>query len=246
MKSLTLAAGYATRLYPLTQNFPKPLLEVAGKTILDRLIERIDDIEDVTEHIIITNATFYSHFKEWRKHSNYSKKITILNDGTTNNDNRLGAVKDILFAIEQLDINEDLLVLAGDNVVTFSFEDFISFAKEKGTSCITCHEEPSVAALQKTGVLEMEEGFKVISIHEKPINPPSNWAVPPFYLYKASSLPLIKIAIQQGCGYDAPGDLAAWLCAQTTMHAWPINGMRYDIGDLAAYEHAQKEFACQS
>ncbi|PTR00776.1 glucose-1-phosphate thymidylyltransferase [Mucilaginibacter yixingensis] len=243
MKSLILAAGYATRLYPLTQNFPKPLLEVGGKTILDRLIERIDGIDEITEHVIVTNATFYSHFQNWKEQANYTKKITVLNDGTTSNDNRLGAVKDILFTVEQLHINDDLLVVAGDNVVTFSFSDFVTYAKQKGTSCITCHEEPSIAALQKTGVLETDESFKVIAMHEKPANPPSHWAVPPFYLYKASDLPLIKTALEQGCGYDAPGNLAAWLCQQTTVYAWPINGIRYDIGDLAAYEHAQTVFA---
>lgn len=243
MKSLILAAGYATRLYPLTKNFPKPLLEVGGKTILDRLIERVDGIDDITEHIIVTNATFYNHFESWKAQANYAKKITVLNDGTTSNDNRLGAVKDILFTVEQLQINDDLLVLAGDNVVTFSFSDFAAYAKQKGTSCITCHNEPSIAALQKTGVLETDENFRVIAMHEKPSNPPSHWAVPPFYLYKATDLPLIKTALEQGCGYDAPGNLAAWLCQQTTVFAWPINGVRYDIGDMAAYEHAQTVFA---
>ena len=242
MKTLILAAGYATRLYPLTKNFPKPLLEVGGKTILDRLVEAVDGIESVDQHIVVTNATFYQHFEDWKAKSNYQKDIVILNDGTTSNDNRLGAVKDILFAIEQLEINEDLLVLAGDNVVTFSFEDFVRYAQEKHTSCISCHEEPSLAALQKTGVLEADENMRAIAMHEKPENPPSSWAVPPFYYYKRTDLPLIKTALDQGCGYDAPGNLAAWLCKQTEVYAWPINGKRYDIGDMAAYEHAQEAF----
>ncbi|GGH30678.1 nucleotidyltransferase family protein [Sphingobacterium alkalisoli] len=243
MKTIILAAGYATRLYPLTKNFPKPLLEVGGKTILDRLIESVDEINEVNQHVVITNATFYQHFTKWRAASNYSKEIVILNDGTTSNDNRLGAVKDILFAIEELQITEDVLVLAGDNVATFSFADFVTYAKEKGTSCITCHEEPSIAALQKTGVLETDDNFRVIAMHEKPGNPPSHWAVPPFYFYRGSDLPLIHRALDEGCGYDAPGNLAAWLCKQTDVYAWPLNGSRFDIGDLAAYENAQKEFS---
>ena len=242
MKTLILAAGYATRLYPLTKNFPKPLLEVGGTTILDRLIERLDDIESVDQHIVVTNATFHQHFEDWKAKSNYKKEIVILNDGTTSNDNRLGAVKDILFAIEQLAIQEDLLVLAGDNVVTFSFADFVKYAQEKGTSCISCHEEPSKAALQKTGVLEADEDMRARVLHEKPENPPSHWAVPPFYYYKSSDLPLIKTALDHGCGFDAPGNLAAWLCKETPVYAWPINGARYDIGDMAAYEHAQEVF----
>ncbi|GGH30699.1 nucleotidyltransferase family protein [Sphingobacterium alkalisoli] len=242
MKTIILAAGYATRLYPLTKNFPKPLLEVGGKTILDRLIESVDEIEEVDQHIVVTNATFYSHFEDWKAKSSYKKEIVILNDGTTSNDNRLGAVRDILFAIEALQITEDILVLAGDNVTTFSFGNFAAYAKEKGTSCITCHEEPSIAALQKTGVLETDDNFRVIAMHEKPENPPSHWAVPPFYFYRGSDLPLIHRALGEGCGYDAPGNLAAWLCKQTDVYAWPINGARFDIGDLAAYEKAQKEF----
>jgi len=242
MKTLILAAGYATRLYPLTKNFPKPLLEVGGKTILDRLVERVDGIESVNQHIVVTNATFHQHFEDWKAQSDYSKEIVVLNDGTTNNDNRLGAVKDILFAIEQLNIQEDLLVLAGDNVVTFSFADFVQYAQDKGTSCISCHKESSVLALQKTGVLEAGENMRAIAMHEKPENPPSHWAVPPFYYYKKEDLPLIQKAIDQGCGYDAPGNLAAWLCKKTEVYAWPINGERYDIGDMAAYEHAQEVF----
>lgn len=242
MKTIILAAGYATRLYPLTKNFPKPLLEVGGKTILDRLIESVDEIDEVNQHIVITNATFYEHFTKWRAASNYKKEIVILNDGTTGNDNRLGAVKDILFAIEQLNIEDDILVLAGDNVITFSFADFVEYVKIRDTSCITCHEEPSIAALQKTGVLETDDNFRVIAMHEKPEIPPSHWAVPPFYFYKRTDIPLIKTALEQGCGYDAPGNLAAWLCGQTKIYAWPLTGSRFDIGDLAAYENAQKEF----
>lgn len=242
MKSLVLAAGYATRLYPLTKNFPKPLLEVGGVTILDRLIQKIDQVPEITQHIIVTNETFSNHFNEWKDQSDYNKEIVILNDGTTSNDNRLGAVKDILFAIEQLAIDEDLLVLAGDNVLTFSLADFIAYAQEKQSSCITCHEEESLDALRKTGVLESNEDFEVLSIQEKPQNPPSHWAVPPFYYYHQKDLPFIKKAIEEGCDFDAPGNLAAWLCQKTKMYAWPINGKRYDVGDIKAYEYVQEVF----
>lgn len=242
MKSLILAAGYATRLYPLTKDFPKPLLDIGGKTILDRLIESVDQIDELTQHIIISNATFYNHFVKWEAQTNYKKEIVILNDGTTSNENRMGAVKDIIFAIEELKIDEDLLVLAGDNVVDFSFANFVTYAKTKGTSCITCHEEPSISALQKTGVLDADENFRVIAMHEKPSIPPSHWAVPPFYIYRQQDLDLIKTAIENGCDYDAPGNLAAWLCKQTLVHAWPLNGARYDIGDIDAYEQARVVF----
>lgn len=242
MKSLILAAGYATRMYPLTKNFPKPLLEVGGKTILDRLVADIDKIEIVTQHIIVTNSVFYPYFKAWKARSHYSKEIVIVNDGTTDNDNRLGAVRDILYVIENHCVNEDMLVVAGDNVVTFSFRDFVLYALEKGTSCITCHLEPCIPALQKTGVLVTDDDFRVLCMLEKPPVPPSNWAVPPFYFYKAADLKLIEKALVSGCGFDAPGNLIAWLCKKTEMYAWEIRGKRFDIGDIEAYERVCKIF----
>jgi glucose-1-phosphate thymidylyltransferase len=243
MQSLILAAGYATRLYPLTKNFPKPLLEIGGITILDRLIADLDKIEGITKHIVVTNHTFYSHFEQWKNHSDYKKGIVIIDDQTTNNETRLGAVRDILFVVEQLNIEDDLLILAGDNVVGFSMKGFIDFARNKQSSCITCHQEPSIDALRKTGVLETDESFKVLALHEKPQDPPSHWAVPPFYLYRTTDLPLIKQALEQGCGFDAPGNLAAWLCKKTTLYAWPLPGKRYDIGDLTSYEAVNKQFS---
>ncbi len=168
--------------------FPKPLLEVGGKSIIDRLLTDLDSIAEISGHVIVTNATFFPHFADWKAKTNYTKEIVLLNDGATSNENRLGAVKDILFVIESLALQEELLVLAGDNVVDFSFRDFVRFARQKGTSCITRHYEPSLQALQKTGVLTMDAGSRVLAIQEKPRAPASNWAVPPFYLYKESDL----------------------------------------------------------
>lgn len=243
MKSVILAAGYATRLYPLTKDFPKPLLPVGALSILDRLIGDLDGIDAVDEHIIVSNASFFDHFEHWKNQSQYLKPIRLINDGTTSNETRLGAVGDILLVIEQLKIPDDLLILAGDNVVDFSFSGLVDYAIKKNCSCISCHHEPSILALQKTGVLETDEQFRVIALHEKPENPPSNWAVPPFYYYRKEDLKLISTAIQAGCGFDAPGNLAAWLCTRTMMFAWPLPGKRYDIGDLGAYEKIKQLFS---
>lgn len=242
MQSLILAAGYATRLYPLTKDYPKPLLKIGGISILDRLLQDLDQIDTISQHIIVSNQTFLHHFEEWRDNSSYRKEIVLINDETTSNENRLGAVKDILFVLEKLRVQDDLLVLAGDNVIDFSFKDFVGYATEKETSCITCHEEPSIAALQKTGVLEMDSNGKVIAMHEKPQNPPSHWAVPPFYYYSAKDLPLIQQALANGCDSDAPGNLIGWLCKQTNVYAWPMKGNRYDIGDLTSYQRVNTIF----
>lgn len=246
MKALILAAGYATRLYPLTQNFPKPLLKIGGKTILDRLLDDLDNVDSIDELLVVTNATFAPIFEDWLANRHFDKPVRIVDDGTTTNDNRLGAVKDILFVLESLQIDDDLLVLAGDNVVDFSFEPFMAFALQKGRSCLTCHEEPSIPALQKTGVLEATDQMLVLAMHEKPQVPPSHWAVPPFYFYKKSDLPLVRKALENGCGVDAPGNLMAWLCKQTEVYAWPLPGKRYDIGDLASYEAVNALFSTQN
>ncbi|MDP4276420.1 MAG: sugar phosphate nucleotidyltransferase, partial [Bacteroidota bacterium] len=219
-----------------------PLLEVAGKTILDRLLDDLDKIDAINEHIVVTNDTFATYFKAWVARTHNKKQITIINDGAICNEGRKGAVCDILYVIERLSLKDDLLVLAGDNVVDFSFSGFVQFAQEKGTSCITCHYESSVPALQKTGVLKVDEQFKVLEMFEKPVVPPSNWAVPPFYLYKGKDIGLIYKSVASGCGYDAPGNLASWLSKQTDVYAWQLPGKRYDIGDLNSYEEVNQIF----
>ena len=134
MKCLILAAGYATRLYPLTENFPKPLLKVREKTILDWLVDDIDGAGLVDEYVVISNHKFAHHFEDWAKTK--TQKITVVDDNTSSNETRLGAVKDIQFAIDTLSIDDDMLVIAGDNVLDFSLTKFVSYAKEKSTSCI--------------------------------------------------------------------------------------------------------------
>ncbi len=243
MKSIILAAGYATRLYPLTENFPKPLLSVGMNTILDRLISDIDAIEDVTEHIIISNHKFIKHFEEWKAKSEYKKVITILDDGSTENENRLGAVKDLLFAIKTFDIDDDILVLAGDNVLDFSLADFVRYQKETKTSVIMRHYEGELKKLQKTGVVTINENGKVLSMQEKPVNPASNWAVPPFYIYKKEDIPVLKKLVESGvCATDAPGDFIASFCKKGTVYAWQMTGHRYDIGDMVSYNEVKKIF----
>ena len=242
MKNIVLAAGYATRLYPLTENFPKPLLEIAGKSILDRLLEDIDSLPEINEHIIISNARYYEHFVNWKNNSKLKNPITIINDGSTNNDNRLGAVRDIQFAIEECSIDDDILVIAGDNVIDFSFSKFIDLFKEKNAAVIMCNYEEDVNTLKRSGVMVPDDDFKVISMEEKPEDPKSNWCVAPFYIYKKDELYLIKKGIESGCKTDAPGSFVCWLCTQTDVYALRSEGMRYDIGTLESYEHVKKIF----
>ena len=243
MKCLILAAGYATRLYPLTENFPKPLLKVGEKTILDWLIDDIDAAGLVDEYIVISNHKFAHIFEQWASSCHpESKRITVLDDGTSTNETRLGAVRDIQFAVEQLGLDDDLLVIAGDNLLDFSLVRFIKYAREKGTTCIMRYYEPAVEKLRKTGVATVDENDLVLSMVEKPADPQSHWCCPPFYFYRRSDVPLVKVGIDNGCGVDAPGSFIAWLSGVTPVHAWEMPGHRYDIGNLASYEEVQRTY----
>lgn len=239
MKCIILAAGYATRLYPLTKNFPKPLLDVGGKPILNHLIEDVDRCGLIDEYIVISNHKFANHFNDWAKA--LPQKITVLDDGTETNETRLGAVKDIQFAIHELNIKDDCLVMAGDNLLDFSLTEFIKYTLEKNTSCVMRFYQDDLALLQKTGVLELD-GERVVGMEEKPENPKSRYSCPPFYFYKSDDIARIDEALADGCEYDAPGSLVVWLCCRAVINAMEMPGKRYDIGNMESYEAVKKQF----
>lgn len=240
MKCLILAAGYATRLYPLTENFPKPLLKVGDKTILDHLIDDMDRSGMIDEYIVISNHKFAVHFDEWA--SEHNLKITVVDDRTTDNDNRLGAVRDIEFAINACGIDDDCMVIAGDNVLDFSLVGFINYFKEKNASVVMRYFEGETKKLQKSGVLTIKDDGRVIKMSEKPQEPESNWCCPPFYIYKKEDIARIAEALENGCGADAPGSFVSWLCAKSEVYAFEMPGKRYDIGNLESYENVKKTY----
>ena len=242
MKNIVIAAGYATRLGELTRNFPKPLLKIGKSTILGRMLDDIDRINQIDEHIIVTNHKFAPIFEEWKSQQHYTKPITIVDDGTETNETRLGAVCDLLLAMERCHVDDDMLVVAADNLLFFSFQEFVDFAKEKQTSCIMCHEQPSIEKLQRTGVIVVDEQMRVLNMEEKPREPKSHWAVPPFYVYQKADLELVRHAVENGCGKDAPGNLAHYMVEHTVMHAWPMSAGRFDIGSLDTYYEAVEKY----
>lgn len=233
MKCLILAAGYATRLYPLTENFPKPLLKVGEKTILDWLVDDIAAAGLVDEYVVISNHKFAHHFEEWA--ATRKEQISVVDDGTETNETRLGAVRDIQFAIDVLKLDDDMLVIAGDNVLDFSLTHFIRYADSKQSSAIMRYFEPVEAKLRKCGIVEIDSDDKIISMEEKPAEPKSHWCCPPFYYYTKADAQRIPQAIESGCGVDAPGSFIAWLATQTTVYAMEMPGSRYDIGNLESY-----------
>ena len=242
MKNIVIAAGYATRLGELTKDFPKPLLKIGGSTILGRMLDDIDRIPEIDEHIIITNHKFASIFRKWAEGLSYTKKITVVDDGTESNETRLGAVCDLLYAMEKLRIDDDMLVVAADNLLFFPFGEFVDFAAARGTSCIMCHEEPSQEKLRRTGVVEIDGSGRVLSMEEKPLEPKSHWAVPPFYIYVKSDLDKVRHCIENGCGRDAPGNLAHYMVEHTVVHAWRMTAGRFDIGSLDTYYEACEKY----
>lgn len=234
MKCVLLCAGYATRMYPLTENFPKPLLEIKGKPLIDYLIDDLENNNLIEEYIIVSNHKFIEHFNNWKKnHSN--NKIKILDDGSDSNDNRLGAVKDILFAIEKADINDDIIVLAGDNLLDFSLKGFIEFSNKKNSNTVMRYYEPELKRLQRTGVAVIDDKDKILEMIEKPEDPKSNWAIPPFYIFKKESLIEIENGIEAGCKTDSPGGFIEWFCKRNDVYAYEMPGKRIDIGNLEDY-----------
>jgi len=251
MKCLILAAGYATRLYPLTENFPKPLLKVGEKTILDWLIDDISTIAVdgnispegerlVDEFIVISNHKFARHFKQWA--ASCKAVVSVVDDMTDSNESRLGAVKDISFAIKEKNVKDDMLVIAGDNVLDFSLTRFISYAKDKKTSCVMRYYEADEKRLSKCGVLKIDSDDRILEMEEKPQKPESNWCCPPFYFYRSQDAALIDKAIEEGCGVDAPGSLVVWMSSKVTVHAMEMPGSRYDIGNLESYRQVSETY----
>ncbi|MDD4680725.1 MAG: nucleotidyltransferase family protein [Clostridia bacterium] len=239
MKAIILAAGYATRLYPLTKNVPKALLNVGSKAILDHIMENVLQIPAVDGVYIVTNEKFHQHFLDWKEDSSYTIPITIYNDGTTNNENRLGALGDLKFALDKGKISEDIIVLAGDNLMDFSLIDFHNFYM-KVNNCCVCVKEVEAHEISKMGIVLLDEVNRIIDFEEKPKNPKSNLGAFAVYIYKKETLPLLDEYLLAGNNPDAPGNFPAWLCHKVPVYAYLFDGNCYDIGTHDAYAEVQE------
>lgn len=242
MDCILLAAGYATRLYPLTENMPKALLRMGNKTILDMVIDKIEEVDDVNNIYIVTNHKFYINFSDWANKYTGNKKIFVINDFTTSNDNRLGAIGDMQYVIENNNIDDELLVMASDNIFDFSLVDYVKMYREKNSDMICANKADDKEDLHAMGVAEIDDDGKVLSFEEKPENPKSDWGVSPFYLYKKQTAKLIKQYLDDGNNPDAPGNFIPWLLERNPVYAFTPDGMRIDIGTPKSYYAAQKLF----
>lgn len=230
MKCILLCAGYATRLFPLTQNFPKALLEVGGRAILDYTLDEVNSIDEIDHIYLVTNAKYTPHFEEWAKSKNNIKPITVFNDGTTNNDDRLGAIGDMQFTIEKAGIDDDILVLATDNLFTFKLKDFVEFYKTKNAPSVCVREEDDINLLKRVGVAKLDEDMRIVDFVEKPAEPQSKYAVYAEYIYPKNVLPMIKTYLEEGNSCDAPGNLVAYMYKRLPTYAYAFNGVCYDVG----------------
>lgn len=244
MKALVLAAGYATRMYPLTLNKPKPLLLVGERLVIEHIVDRIGEIIEVDEILIVTNQKFFSHFQEWLKSFRFPKKIEILNDETLSNDDRLGAIRDIEFAIMAKELNCDLLIVAGDNLFDKkTIVEFIEFSKKRVPHVsIGLYDVGDRELAKKFGVVEVDKDNHIVDFQEKPLLPKSSLAAKCLYFFPKDKLRLISEYLKTGDVNDAPGYYIEWLSKREDIFGFVCGGSWYDIGDIASYEEARKVY----
>ena len=243
MDCILLAAGYATRLYPLTKDKPKALLKLGKKTILDIVIDRISEIEQIDNVYIVTNHRFADAFEKWNDGYSGRLNISVLDDGTTDNDNRLGAIGDMHYVIKQKNISGDVFVLASDNAFRFSLTKMVELFYSSGCDTISAHYIEDLDVLKAMGVLALDGDDYVTEFVEKPPQPKSHYGAPPFYIYRKETLPLIDRYLDEGNNPDAPGHFIPWLIKQVKVKAFTFDEMIIDIGTPPAYEEAQRIFA---
>ena len=239
MKAIILVGGYATRLYPLTLNQPKALLKIQGKAIIDYILAQINTVPDIDEIFVISNHKFAENFKSWAASALTGIPIKVLDDGTVNVDDRLGAIGDIGFAIEKEGINDDTVIIAGDNLFTFPLAEYRRFFAEKGCDCICVQKVADKDACRQLGIALLDENGCVIDMEEKPEEPKSDCAVFATYMYKRDTLPLIKQYLDEGNKPDAPGFFVSWLYKHKPVYAYVMNGKCYDIGTHESLKQAE-------
>ncbi len=242
MKAIVLSAGYATRLYPLTKDTPKGLLPIGKKSILDFITDEIETIPEIDEMFIISNHKFFTNFSDWAKIRETRLKVTVLDDNTTDDSNKLGAIGDIWFTIQNGNIDEDVLIVAGDNFFTFPLNDYVDFYRQNGFDSILVKEIDELKELRRMANVIMDEKGQVLAMEEKPENPKSNCAAFASYIYRKDTLPMIKQYLEEGNNPDAPGFFPSWLHAKKPVYAYKFQGECYDIGTHDSYREVCEKF----
>lgn len=246
MNVVFLCAGYGTRLYPLTKDKPKSLLLIAGEPLLKHLIKRLERIQSLDQIVIVSNARFYEQFKAWQKTAPLKDKISIVNDGTTDNDHRLGAIPDLKLGIQALSKSSDLMVVAGDNLFDLDLSLFASFAESKRPAAsVGVYDVKDRSLASKYGLIKMNSSGKITAFLEKPKDPPTTLASMGIYFFPRETLIYVDRYLETKGNPDAPGFYVSWLIQQIEVYAFRFNGTWFDIGDLNSYDKADEFFKTQ-
>lgn len=242
MKAIILAAGYATRLYPLTENMPKALLTINDKPIIDYIVDEINTIDEVDSIYVVSNHKFIEHFYRWAKEASGKKPIKVIDDGTTSEETRLGGIGDIQYVIDQEKIDDDAVIIAGDNFFTYKLKDYYNYYKEKNKDCVCGKKLQDVEQLKQFAVASIDEYGKIIELQEKPEHPKSDIGVYATYFYKRDTVPLFRKYLDEGNKPDAPGYFVQWLYIQKPVYVYEMQGECYDIGTHKSYQEVQEAF----
>ena len=242
MKAIILAAGYASRLYPLTKNRPKALLTINGKAIIDYICDEINTIDAIDEIIVVSNHKFVDNFSRWTNKRIGKKKVKLLDDGSACEEDRLGAIGDIKYVLDKESIHDDVMIIAGDNFFTYKLVEFYNYFYNVKKDCIIVHEVNKIEDLRRMGVVQTDKNARVIELVEKPENPSSDIAVFASYIYLKDTIPLFDIYLKEGNKPDAPGHFPAWLYQRKDVFAFTFDGECYDIGTHDALSEVRKKF----
>ncbi|MCF7917526.1 nucleotidyltransferase family protein [Candidatus Gracilibacteria bacterium] len=240
MKAIILAAGYATRLYPLTLDTPKPLLPMGKKVILDFVLEKLKELPLINEVFVVTNNKFASQFEAWAR-TKHSFHLTVVNDGTTSNENRLGSLGDIRYVIQKYELDEDLLVIAGDNVFDFSLKPVSQIFDQTKSPTVLLYDVGSKDLAKLYGVVSVDFHQKITRFEEKPANPASTYISTAIYFYPQSVLTTF-LEFTKTHGTDRAGDFLAWLSSHEDTYGILAEGKWFDIGDREQLEAAREVF----
>ena len=246
MKLIILGAGYATRLYPLTLNQPKPLLAVAGKPMIEHVLDNLAPISDIDHVYVVTNAKFAGHFQRWADDYRGRRDgldFTIVNDNSTDDSNKLGAIGDLHLVLARAQIDDDIVVVAGDNLFSDSLGAFGEFCREKNAPVLAVYDVGDLEEIKKYNAIEVDEGGRITFFEEKPKEPKSTLTGIALYYYPKSALPLIREYIAEGNNPDQPGRLVQWMYGRTPFYTWKVPGLWYDVGSKETLEEANRIFA---
>lgn len=246
MKVIILAAGYATRLYPLTLNQPKPLLDVAGKPMIEHVIDNLAPIEGIDGICVVTNEKFAGHFQKWADHYRANKaelNFTIINDHSTDDSNKLGAIGDLHLVLTREKIDDDVIVVAGDNLFNVSLADFGKVCRAKNAPVLAVYDVGNLEEIKKYNAITMDAAGRITFFEEKPKQPQSTVTGIALYYYPRAVLPLIKQYVAEGNNPDQPGRLVQWLYPRLPFYTWRVPGLWYDIGSKETLEEANRIFA---